>query len=70
MNEVPVKVLPPADMQAGTILLIGTYALEVVPVSGRGGMFVDFTDENGKVCRVYVRNFNKLPQGIIERKRW
>lgn len=43
----------------GTILCLEERAFEVIAVSSRAGMFVDFVDKDGKVCRLYVRAFSK-----------
>lgn len=44
-----------------SIIGVGEEVFEVVPVAERNGVFIDFTDENGKVCRLYVKAFGKLP---------
>lgn len=42
-----------------TILCLGERVFEVLEVKSRAGMFVDFVDKDGKVCRLYVRAFSK-----------
>ena len=60
------------DLPIGTIIGIEKTDLvfERISREGRTGEFVDFTDGSGKVCRLYVRQFGKLPYGVIDRRRW
>lgn len=72
MRKIEVRdVSPVENVPEGTIILCGDLCFERMNKDSRTGEFIDFTDETGKVCRLYVREFGKIPHGQTEeRRRW
>jgi hypothetical protein len=73
MRKVDVAdVKPILGASVGTIIGItdGSFVYVVADKRIRDGEWCDFIDKDGKVCRLYVRQFSKIPAGQIERKKW
>lgn len=58
------------ELKPRTIIGVGENVFEIVPKSERGGQLIEFGDEKGNHCQLFVRRMGRPRKVIDARKRY